>query len=174
MKIFHLDQVQEEQRMDACSWETTFPRGYYQPSILKENMMNLFVYRTLKKSLIKNLVLSGAQFLGFGFTTDHPYDLGYYPATRSENGSVYGDLYEIDSNKLDELDRIKGYYPKYAQYSLYVRKEIKCIILDDSSRIDAFAYFYNQSLNSSRIIRGDLNDIYHRIFLKSSKIRPLV
>jgi gamma-glutamylcyclotransferase (GGCT)/AIG2-like uncharacterized protein YtfP len=139
-------------------------------SIKKENRMNLFVYCTLLKGMSKNPVLSGSQFLGIGFTTDHPYDLGDYPATRSKNGSVYGELYDIDSNKLDVLDRIKGYDPKEAQLSLYVRKEITCIFLNDSSRIDAFAYFYNHPLKSSRIIRGDINDIYLRLFLKNSGI----
>ena len=74
--------------------------------------MNLFVYGTLLKGMSRNPVLSGSQFLGMGFTTGHLYDLGDYPAIGSENGSVYGELYDIDSKKLKDLDRIKGYNPK--------------------------------------------------------------
>ncbi|MBI5591836.1 MAG: gamma-glutamylcyclotransferase [Deltaproteobacteria bacterium] len=136
--------------------------------------MNLFIYGSLLNGMSGNPVLSDTHFLGVGFTTGHPYDLAYdfgdYPTIESENGSAYGELYDIDSKKLKTLDKIKGYNPKAAQHSLYVRKEINCILLNDGSQIDAFAYFYNHPLKTSRIIRGDINDIFLRIFLKSGGI----
>lgn len=122
--------------------------------------MNLFVYGTLLKGMNRYPVLSGSQFLGMGFTTGHLYnllfDVGDYPAIGSGNGTVHGELYDIDGKKLKDLDRIEGYDPKDARHSLYVRKNITCISLNDGSRIEATTYFYNHPLKKHmRIVCGD-------------------
>ena len=125
--------------------------------VLKKGLaMNIFVYGTLLKGMIRYPVLSGSPFSGMGFTLGRLYDLGDYPAIGNGNDLVYGELYEIDIYKFGVLDRIEGYNPQKIRQSLYVRKEITCTMLADGSKIDASAYFFNDSLKKyDRIIHGD-------------------
>ena len=71
------------------------------------------------------------------------YDVGVYPAVRKGIGAVYGELYEIDDKKINELDTIEGYYPEDNDQSLYVRKEVDITLSHDGSLEKASAYFFN-------------------------------
>jgi len=105
--------------------------------------MKIFVYGALSKSMSRFGVLADSRFKGNGFTKSVLYDVGVYPAVRKGIGAVYGELYEIDDKKNNELDTIEGYYPEDNDQSLYVRKEVDITLTHDGSLEKASAYFFN-------------------------------
>jgi len=118
--------------------------------------MKLFAYGTLLKGMTRFGVLADSQFMGHGFIQGVLYDLGAYPAVGEGDGLVYGELYEIDREKLCELDSIEGYFSENEHHSLYLRKEAGVTLLNNGSRERAYTYFYNRDLNDyPRIISGD-------------------
>ncbi len=137
-------------------------------STVRDKMIKLFVYGTLLKAMGLSGVLAGSRFRGHGFIKAVLYDLGAYPAVGEGIGSVYGELYEINGEKLRELDRIEGFYPDNGPHSLYLRKETDVRLLNDGSHERAYTYFYNRDLNEYHpVICGD----YRRYILENSSDR---
>jgi gamma-glutamylcyclotransferase (GGCT)/AIG2-like uncharacterized protein YtfP len=73
----------------------------------------LFVYGTLKRGGVRNVVLSHQRYLGEARTTPRYalYHLGEYPglAACAEDGlAVQGELYEVECVLLDRLDAVEG------------------------------------------------------------------
>ena len=127
--------------------------------------MKIFVYGTLSKGMTRSSVLVKSKFLGLGFIEGLLYDLGAYPGIVEGNNSVYGELYEIDTTKVKELDRIEGYSSEHEYQSLYKRKEVNVILINNGSQERAHAYFFNQQLKDNKLI--DCRD-YRRYILESS------
>ena len=107
--------------------------------------MKVFVYGTLLKGMSRSHSLSTSRFEGFGVIRGSLYDLGSYPGIVDFDGSVYGEIYDIDSSTLVALDHIEGYDINYPESSLYSRKEVNVTLLNDGSRLRAYTYFYNAS-----------------------------
>ena len=116
--------------------------------------MKVFVYGTLLKGMSRSRSLNTSLFEGFGMIEARLYDLGSYPGIIESNESVFGEVYEIDSDTLRALDQIEGFDPTYPAQSLYNRKEVDVTLLNDGSSLKAYTYFYNAS---------DLDD-YYEIF----------
>lgn len=79
-------------------------------------MTKVFVYGTLKKgNLVRGLDRwgAGADFVGDAVTTQGIFslwDLGSFPAvSNSGNDHIQGEVWEVDSETLKDLDRIEGY-----------------------------------------------------------------
>ena len=78
---------------------------------VEEKMHLLFVYGTLKKGCSRSSVMESSRFIGVAKTTPNYklYDCGTYPAlVASENGGVWGELYEVDDSVMSRLDQIEG------------------------------------------------------------------
>jgi gamma-glutamylcyclotransferase (GGCT)/AIG2-like uncharacterized protein YtfP len=97
-------------------------------------------------------------YAGRGHIRAALFDLGIYPAAiPSDDGSVWGELYEVlePVEVLAALDEIEGYRVAEPERSLYVRVRTE-VSLDDGSVRSAWAYFYNAPLGrAQRIVSGD-------------------
>jgi gamma-glutamylcyclotransferase (GGCT)/AIG2-like uncharacterized protein YtfP len=91
---------------------------------------------------------------GRGTIQGQLFDLGLYPAAvPSAEGRVHGEVFEVDDAApvLSALDDIEGYEPDSPDTSLYVRRAVTAT-LDDGTRLDAWAYFYNAPLGQAPAI----------------------
>ena len=116
--------------------------------------MKLFVYGTLLKGLERESVLSESRYLGTVVIQARMYDLGSYPGIIDGEGQVIGEIYEIDQDTLNKLDKVEGYIPDKPKCSKYIRKEVNIV----STEVDdtVIAYFYNHQVKESgRILSGD-------------------
>lgn len=129
--------------------------------------MKIFVYGTLLQGMSRAKVLENSQFIGIGFTFGKLYDLGSYPALNPGEDTVFGELYQINDEKLNELDCIEGYSPNNEMHALYLRKEINVVLLKDRTSEIAYTYFYNDDLsgNAKKIDCGD----YRRFLLEKNE-----
>lgn len=72
------------------------------------------------------------------------WDLGEYPGLVAGGGEVRGELFEADGPTLETLDAFEQ------EGSLYVRRQIRLI----EPNIEAWVYFYNQTLDHAQPIAG--------------------
>jgi gamma-glutamylcyclotransferase (GGCT)/AIG2-like uncharacterized protein YtfP len=97
-------------------------------------------------------------YVGRGTISATLFDLGIYPAAvPASEGRVWGEVYEIVNRAevLDALDEIEGYRASEPEASLYTRL-MTPVTLEDGSRVNAWAYFYNAPLGrAERIESGD-------------------
>ncbi len=90
----------------------------------------------------------------------HLYDLGDFPGmvpSEDKESCVYGEVHEFTSfeKAVKILDRLERCNPTDIKKSLFRREEVTAI-LDDGTKIRAWAYFYNQPIkNAKRIPSGD-------------------
>jgi gamma-glutamylcyclotransferase (GGCT)/AIG2-like uncharacterized protein YtfP len=97
-------------------------------------------------------------YVGRGTISATLFDLGIYPAAvPASEGRVWGEVYEIVNRAevLDALDEIEVYRASEPEASLYTRL-MTPVTLEDGSRVNAWAYFYNAPLGrAERIESGD-------------------
>ena len=109
--------------------------------------VRLFVYGTLKRGFVREDLMSAAQFEG-PITTQRGYalyDLGAYPALVAHGeGTVAGEVYWVDAEHLEALDRYEG-CPE-----LYKRS---AIVLADGSRAEAYVMTLD-AVQASPIVEG--------------------
>ena len=92
----------------------------------------IFVYGSLKQGMMRNNALRGQRYIGVAATTpDYSmFQLSGYPALidsthpeaatlLKEGKSIWGELYEVDSTCINELDKIEG-----VDHGMYERKTI--------------------------------------------------
>jgi gamma-glutamylcyclotransferase (GGCT)/AIG2-like uncharacterized protein YtfP len=111
--------------------------------------VRLFVYGTLKRGFAREDLMAGAVFEGSA-TTQRGYalhDLGAYPALVSAvDGAVLGEVYRVDPEHLEQLDRYEGCPDLYRRES---------ILLSDGSRADAYLMSAAQVRGHPRIDGGE-------------------
>lgn len=110
------------------------------------NSILLFVYGTLKRGAKNHLAIMGDMYLRETATSPDYIlvDLGPYPGMiekLADGFSIQGELFEIPSSLLKNLDKIEG------SPNLF---KIEPITLADGSK--AFAYLYNQSIHGAKIL----------------------
>ncbi len=110
--------------------------------------MLLFVYDTLQKSFPHHILISKAKFVGKGYIYGELYDLGVdFPAVTIESLSyrqrVFGEVYDVLENLIDDIDEFEGYYPDKEENSIYLRKEVQ-VHLSKSQIIKADAYLMRE------------------------------
>jgi gamma-glutamylcyclotransferase (GGCT)/AIG2-like uncharacterized protein YtfP len=103
----------------------------------------VFVYGTLLRGMGRAAVLDGSTCLGPASITASLHNLGHYPGITDGEGTVVGELYEVSSETLQQLDCIEGYRAGDEESSLFVRCEVSARRLDDGSICTAHAYYYN-------------------------------
>ncbi len=108
---------------------------------------HLFIYGTLKRGQVNHHLLAGQRFLGPAETAPvfRLLDLGWYPglaeSTEEEGNAVEGEVWEVTSACLGQLDLYEG--AEYVRKSIALRQdfpfEIQAYLLKtpDWSRPDA-------------------------------------
>ena len=125
----------------------------------------VFVYGTLLRTMSRASEMKKSNFKGPGFIRAELYDLGAYPGVQGGDSEVVGEIYEVDSSTLAQLDRIEGYNASSPTTSLFMRKTVEATSFADGSRISAFAYFLDDAGKDGTFIdHGD----YRRHILERS------
>ena len=94
--------------------------------------MKIFVYGSLRQGGALSWYLAGSECLGEKETKkEHSlYSLGPFPAMTAEGDTaVIGEVYEVNKETLDMLDRAEG-HPNF-----YVRTPI---VLEDGTKVEAY------------------------------------
>ena len=117
----------------------------------------IFVYGTLKRGYGNYRLIQGFTTKELPATTEGElYDVGGIPGLVEGDNTVKGELMYIDSDyyqpALRVLDRLEGYDENNKSNSLYIRKLTK--VLANHQRIDAYAYFWNGSLEQAEEIES--------------------
>ncbi|MCX8028430.1 MAG: gamma-glutamylcyclotransferase [Brevinematales bacterium] len=104
---------------------------------VKEDEILIFVYGTLKKGFHNHRMIKDAKFVGRGKTKDKYVmyvDIIPYVSKRDRVSNIYGEVYCIDRNTLDMLDRLEK-HPCW-----YYREKVD-VILEDGRIVNAWMYF---------------------------------
>lgn len=135
--------------------------------LLKNNQpVHLFVYGTLLRGMSRSQCLQDAIFLGHARMKGMIYDLDSFPGavldssgekpSQNTTSYVYGELYQINENIINQLDWIEGYNESDPDSSLYIRQTLQVCRLHDNSIYNAIFYLYNgEVIESNRIKCGD-------------------
>ena len=99
----------------------------------------LFVYGTLKSGLCRHAAIKDQQYIGQAKTVAHYrlFDLGSFPGMieSADGRCIPGELYDVDGNCLEMLDRIEG-----VDEGLYRRSNVSLVPPED--RLQAITYLY--------------------------------
>lgn len=115
----------------------------------------VFVYGTLRRDEVNHHLLDGARYCGH-HVTEPQYrmlDLGAYPGVVKHGRTrIEGEVYEIDSQGMVELDRLEGYPVAYSRE----------LIPTPWGR--AWIYIYRGSHKDREVIPGGIwrDEIFHR------------
>lgn len=124
-----------------------------------------FVYGTLLEGFSNyNRILKGktvsireAKIEGFDM-----YSVGFFPAIVPGEGTVFGEVIEVDPAVYEEtkmrLDILEGYYPTKPKSSMYLRKEMKVLVGDEE--VDAYVYIWNDGLPDIKVHSGSWRDYW--------------
>lgn len=120
--------------------------------------MRVAVYGTLRKGGVNNSLLNGCRYLGRTTVQGYLFDFGPFPfflrnhPTLSPT-SVAVELFEIDKEKVKELDRLEGYIPGDLSRSLYRRT----LIRPDGYQLPCLIYEWNRGFmpTQPQILSGD-------------------
>ncbi len=119
-------------------------------------MTKVFVYGTLLSGMERAPALAESSFLGHACISGAIYDLGSYPGLLEGSGQVYGEIYAVTAQLLEQLDSIEGYMPENHHASLYLRKTVNATRLGDGGSEEVFTYFFNHPMKLEQpIMCGD-------------------
>ena len=117
--------------------------------------MRIFIYGTLLQGLHRHYLIKNSVLLGPGKIVGKLWDLGNYPGLTQGDGSVIGELFESDTNTIQQLDIMEVFYQKLPSKSLFIRKSTE-VRLFSGDVTYADCYFYNGPVNyGSPISCGD-------------------
>jgi gamma-glutamylcyclotransferase (GGCT)/AIG2-like uncharacterized protein YtfP len=106
--------------------------------------MLLFVYGSLMKHGPNHFIIqSTAKFIAQGTIKAVLYDLGVgFPGVVEDKNAdeVYGEVYELPDDEMDDLDQFEGYNPADLGESLYIRKLAEVRTLKKET-LKAWVYF---------------------------------
>jgi gamma-glutamylaminecyclotransferase len=78
----------------------------------------VFVYGTLRSSEVNHHLLKKARYCGPFITQPHykMFDMGAYPGVvRRGRTRIHGEVYEVDSRQMADLDQLEGYPTAYTR-----------------------------------------------------------
>ena len=84
----------------------------------------LFIYGTLMPGLRLEAEMHGARFMGPAQVPGRLVDVGRYPGFLQGDGSVSGEVYEVDDAQLARLDVVEDMVPSDRAASQYWREEV--------------------------------------------------
>ena len=104
----------------------------------------LFVYGTLRRHEQNHNYLTGAQPISLQAQTQGQlFDTGSkFPALIANQGTVYGEVYEVDEQQLARIDQLEG-YQETGSYNLFER--VKQKVITDHGELEAYVYRYSRS-----------------------------
>jgi len=106
----------------------------------------VFVYGTLKKGFRLHSYLNNAKFLGEGFVKGYDmYLVDWYPAIVKGKGVVYGEIYGVDEETLEILDKVED------EGFLYKRIKEK-IYMKNGKTVEGYIYVYLKSVEGLKPI----------------------
>ncbi len=107
----------------------------------------VFVYGTLKKGKDLHHHLKKSRFLGEGFIVGYDiYLVSWYPAVVKGSGKVYGEVYAVDRETLDVLDKVED------EGKLY--KRIKENVKMGGKTVSCWVYLYQGSTENLKKIKS--------------------
>lgn len=118
--------------------------------------INIFVYGSLRKDFFNyNKYLKGKVISIKNGKIDNMnvYHMPYkgYPALLNGNGTVYGEIIEINSKIYDEtisaIDAMEGFISKNNPKNEYEKILIDVENIDDKKTEQCYAYFYNKHID---------------------------
>lgn len=88
-------------------------------------MNKVAVYGSLRKGLGNHRVLGDSKLIGKEWIPNYEmFSLGSFPGIRNGKGSIYVEVYEVDSNTLERLDTLEGYHAKDSVNNFYNKEEV--------------------------------------------------
>jgi len=117
--------------------------------------MNLFVYGTLLKGLVRQSVLRSSRYEGPGLIRAELFDLGVFPGLHEGRDAVVGEIYQVDDETINTLDNIEGHRTDRPSESYFIRKQVRVRKFADGETVEAACYLFNQSAPENKIIHGD-------------------
>jgi gamma-glutamylcyclotransferase (GGCT)/AIG2-like uncharacterized protein YtfP len=90
-------------------------------------MTYLFIYGTLMPGLRLEAEMYGARFMGPAQVAGRLVDVGRYPGLLLGDGSVSGEVYEVDHAHLARLDAVEDMVPGDRAGSQYWREEVTVV-----------------------------------------------
>ena len=88
-------------------------------------MNKVAVYGSLRKGLGNHRVLGDSKLIGKEWIPNYEmFSLGSFPGIRNGKGSIYVEVYEVDSNTLERLDTLEGYHAKDSVNNFYDKEEV--------------------------------------------------
>ena len=91
--------------------------------------------------------------LGMAKTRGILYDVGRYPAMVSGDGTVVGEVYDLEPEQLKTIDLLEGYEEKDPSRSHYIRIRVP-VIFEDANSDEAEVYLYNQTVHGLTLIES--------------------
>lgn len=118
----------------------------------ESDMLNLFVYGTLKKGFSNHHYLKNSQYIAAATTSEQHqmYQSGIPFVIKNKGTSpIHGEVYKIDNETLKRIDMLEGHPHCY-------KREIIRIILDNGNETEAWIYFYPQKPANSILIKNGM------------------
>lgn len=111
----------------------------------------IFVYGTLRKNQIRHKLIEHCKFIGHGTVSGFVLlDLGAYPGAVTGDGTIYGELYEVEDAVIEWLDLVEG-----IGQGLFRRIQVE-VQTENYKKVNAFMYVYSSNTSSARKIpEGD-------------------
>ena len=112
-------------------------------------MSYLFVYGTLRRGCdneFARLLAERGRFVGTANAPARLYDFGPYPGARPANGSVAGEIFQVDEALLAALDDYEG-----SEFE----RAIVSAQMDDGRALDCWIYWYVGPAEGRLIASGD-------------------
>jgi gamma-glutamylcyclotransferase (GGCT)/AIG2-like uncharacterized protein YtfP len=118
-------------------------------------MTYLFIYGTLMPGLRLEAEMHGARFVGPAQIQGRLVDVGRYPGLLPGDGSVVGEIYEVDDAHLARLDGVEDMVPGDRAASQYWREEVT-VLSGPLQGQPVQTYVYNRPVDGySPIPHGD-------------------
>ena len=140
---------------------------------MTRDSIKLFVYGTLRRFqreiiepdafdipesrknafFLSHTLLEKSLYLGMAKTRGILYDVGRYPAMVSGDGTVVGEVYDLEPEQLKTIDLLEGYEEKDPSCSHYIRIRVP-VIFEDAKSDEAEVYLYNRKVHGLTLIES--------------------
>lgn len=107
----------------------------------------VFVYGTLKRGYRNHYLLEGKEGKPAYAIGMDMYEGPGFPFAKEGGGIIKGELYEVERNTLERLDRLEG-------HPFFYRRKIKEVVCDGKKQ-KAYVYLYDKVHTERKIPSGE-------------------